>query len=106
MTALAFLWHRKFVMMHCAHLLMVTSSEILRILHKSLMGVYICLNEALLQNLLKCAWSPDGHMITCGSSDRYLYVWEVSSRRILYKLPGHQGSVNATDFHPTEPICK
>lgn len=56
------------------------------------------------KNLLKCAWSPDSHRISCGSSDRYVYVWEVSSRRILYKLPGHQGSVNATDFHPKEPI--
>uniref|UniRef100_A0A915Q5J7 U5 small nuclear ribonucleoprotein 40 kDa protein n=1 Tax=Setaria digitata TaxID=48799 RepID=A0A915Q5J7_9BILA len=56
------------------------------------------------KNLLKCAWSPDNHRISCGSSDRYVYVWDVSSRRVLYKLPGHQGSVNATDFHPKEPI--
>lgn len=55
---------------------------------------------------MKCAWSPDNNYITCGSSDRYVYAWEVSSRRIVYKLPGHQGSVNATDFHPKEPICK
>ncbi|VDK78867.1 unnamed protein product [Litomosoides sigmodontis] len=56
------------------------------------------------KNLLKCAWSPDSNRISCGSSDRYVYVWDVSSRRVLYKLPGHQGSVNATDFHPKEPI--
>jgi Prp8 binding protein len=56
------------------------------------------------KNLMKCAWSPDSHKITCGSSDRFVYVWEVGSRRIAYKLPGHQGSVNAVDFHPTEPI--
>ena len=24
----------------------------------------------------------------------------------MYKLPGHQGSVNDVDFHPKEPICK
>lgn len=29
---------------------------------------------------------------------------QVSSKRIVYKLPGHQGSVNAVDFHPREPI--
>ncbi|VDN20307.1 unnamed protein product [Gongylonema pulchrum] len=58
------------------------------------------------KNLLKCAWSPSSHRISCGSSDRYVYVWDVSSRRVLYKLPGHQGSVNATDFHPKEPIRK
>ncbi|CAD6197436.1 unnamed protein product [Caenorhabditis auriculariae] len=56
------------------------------------------------KNLLKCAWSPDGTRIASGSSDRYVYAWETASRRILYKLPGHHGSVNAVDFHPTEPI--
>ncbi|KAK1266743.1 Protein SPA1-RELATED 3 [Acorus gramineus] len=56
------------------------------------------------QNLLKCAWSPDGSKVTAGSSDRMVYVWDTTSRRILYKLPGHKGSVNETAFHPTEPI--
>lgn len=56
------------------------------------------------KNLLKCSWSPDGQRVSCGSSDRFLYIWDVTSRGILYKLPGHQGSVNATDFHPKEPI--
>ena len=57
-----------------------------------------------LQNLLKCGWSPDGQWVTAGSSDRFVYVWEVDSGRIAYKLPGHQGSVVATDFSPIEPI--
>uniref|UniRef100_A0AC34F414 U5 small nuclear ribonucleoprotein 40 kDa protein n=1 Tax=Panagrolaimus sp. ES5 TaxID=591445 RepID=A0AC34F414_9BILA len=56
------------------------------------------------KNLLKCAWSADSNWVTAGSSDRYSYVWDVKSKNILYKLPGHQGSVNATDFHPSEPI--
>jgi len=56
------------------------------------------------KNLLKCGWSPDGSKITCGSADRYTYIWNASSRAIMFKLPGHQGSVNAVDFHPTEPI--
>ena len=58
------------------------------------------------KNLLKCGWSPDGTRITAGSSDRFVYVWEVSTKKMLYKLPGHHGSVNATDFHPLEPIRK
>ena len=33
-----------------------------------------------------------------------MYVWDASSKRILYKLPGHKGSVNEVDFHPTQPI--
>lgn len=35
---------------------------------------------------------------------RFVYVWDTTSRRILYKLPGHAGSVNEVAFHPEEPI--
>lgn len=56
------------------------------------------------KNLLRCAWSADSNRVSCGSSDRYVYVWDVPSRRILYKLPGHNGGINDVDFHPTEPI--
>lgn len=56
------------------------------------------------KNLLRCAWSSDGNRITAGSADRFVYVWETATRRILYKLPGHKGSVNETGFHPLEPI--
>ncbi|CAH3196522.1 unnamed protein product, partial [Porites evermanni] len=35
---------------------------------------------------------------------RFVYVWDTNSRRILYKLPGHDGSVNDVDFHPNELI--
>ena len=33
-----------------------------------------------------------------------VYIWDVASRKLLYKLPGHSGSVNDSVFHPTEPI--
>jgi Prp8 binding protein len=56
------------------------------------------------RTLLRCSWSPDGSKISAGSADRLVYIWETSSRRILYKLPGHRGSVNEVDFHPKEPI--
>ena len=42
--------------------------------------------------------------VTAGSADRMVNIWEVASRRLLYKLPGHLGSVNDASFHPTEPI--
>ena len=42
--------------------------------------------------------------VTCGSADNFVYVWDVATKRILYKLPGHSGSVNEVDFHPTQPI--
>lgn len=54
--------------------------------------------------LLKCNWSPDGRRVSAGSSDRMVYVWDTESSSIMYKLPGHAGSVNEVDFHPKEPI--
>jgi len=42
--------------------------------------------------------------VVSGSADRSVYVWEVASRKVLYKLPGHNGTVNEAVFHPTEPI--
>lgn len=56
------------------------------------------------KNLIKPAWSPDGSQIACGSGDRSVVIWDVLTRRILYKLPGHKGSVVQADFHPEEPI--
>ena len=61
-------------------------------------------NYKKFQNLLHCSWSPDGAMISAGSADRFVYIWDTTTRRILYKLPGHLGSVNDVDFHKLEPI--
>lgn len=56
------------------------------------------------KNLLRCSWSADGTKISAGSADRFVYIWDTTSRRIIYKLPGHNGSVNDVVFHPNEPI--
>ncbi|KAK5641289.1 hypothetical protein RI129_009836 [Pyrocoelia pectoralis] len=56
------------------------------------------------KNLLRCAWSSDGSKVSSGSADRYMYIWDTTTRRIIYKLPGHNGSVNDVDFHPNETI--
>lgn len=56
------------------------------------------------KSLIKCNWSPNGERVACGSSDQFVYVWDAMSRRILYKLPGHSGSVNEVAFHPHQPI--
>jgi len=56
------------------------------------------------KNLLRCSWSPDGSKISCGSSDRFVYIWNTTTRQIMYRLSGHKGSVNEVQFHPNQPI--
>ena len=59
-----------------------------------------------MQILLRCSWSHDGRKVAAGSADRFVNIWDTTSRHILYKLPGHNGSVNTVEFHPKEPIGK
>ncbi|KAJ3209001.1 U5 small nuclear ribonucleoprotein [Dinochytrium kinnereticum] len=56
------------------------------------------------KHLLKPCWSNDGEFIAAGSADRSVVVWDVSTRRIVYKLPGHKGCVTEVDWHPKEPV--
>ncbi len=56
------------------------------------------------KNLLRCAWSPDCRHLTCGSADRHVNVWRHDTGELVYRLPGHLGSVNEAVFHPSEPI--
>jgi len=56
------------------------------------------------KGLLKCNWSREDTQVAAGSADNFVYVWDVTSRRILYKLPGHSGSINEVHFHPNQPI--
>ena len=79
---------------------MLQNQEVCRV---SFVSQYIF---SFFQNLLRCAWAPDGSKVAAGSGDRFVYVWDTTSRRILYKLPGHAGSVNEVDFHPEEPISE
>ena len=50
-------------------------------------------------NLLRCVWNKDDSMVSCGSADKIVRVWDVDSGNILYELPGHMGSVNEVDFN-------
>lgn len=56
------------------------------------------------KNLIKVRWSPDDKYACAGSADRHVYIWSMADRKLLYKLPGHNGSVNEVCFHPKEPI--
>ena len=59
----------------------------------------------LLGRCLLCATKGTVVMqVTAGSADRMVYIWDAGTRRLLYKLPGHTGSVNEAVFHPSEPI--
>jgi Prp8 binding protein len=56
------------------------------------------------KGLLKCAWSANGQLVSGGSSDARVHIWDVLSGQELYDLPGHKGCVHAVTFHPTETV--
>lgn len=56
------------------------------------------------KGLLNCAWSSDGSMITGGSADKAVHIWDELSTEELYFLPGHSGCVNSVVFHPKENV--
>ncbi|CCX29942.1 WD40-repeat-containing domain protein [Pyronema domesticum] len=58
------------------------------------------------KNLIRASWSPNGERIGAGGADGQVCVWDVESRKMLYKLPGHRGTVNDMRFSPNvaEPI--
>ncbi|KAK9467187.1 WD40-repeat-containing domain protein [Lipomyces arxii] len=55
------------------------------------------------KNLLRASFSRDGKQIIAGSADRTVVIWDTAASKILYKLPGHHGSVNDARFSPLEP---
>ena len=56
------------------------------------------------KNLLKCCWSGDEKLISAGSADRTVNVWDVDSGQLKHRLGGHNGSVNETSLHPESQI--
>ena len=56
------------------------------------------------KGLLKCSWSRDGSMVTAGSADKMVHIWDEFSTEELYLLPGHKGCVNTVIFHPVENV--
>jgi Prp8 binding protein len=56
------------------------------------------------RGLLKCAWSGDAKLVTCGSGDKLVHIWDEFTTQELYMLPGHKGCVNSVVFHPTENV--
>ncbi|KAJ5109758.1 U5 snRNP complex subunit [Penicillium argentinense] len=57
------------------------------------------------KNLIRASWDPKGEKIAAGSGDGSAVVWDVKTGKLLYKLPGHKGTVNDVRFSPNnEPI--
>lgn len=57
------------------------------------------------RNLVRASWDAGGEKVGVGSGDGSVCVWESRSGNLIYKLPGHRGTVNDVQFSPgTEPI--
>lgn len=56
------------------------------------------------RGLLKCAFSNDAKLVSAGSADRMVHIWDTFSAQELYLLPGHKGCVNSVVFHPKENV--
>ena len=54
------------------------------------------------KNLIRASWDIKGQRICCGCGDATAVVWDATSAKLLYKLPGHKGTVNDVRFSPRE----
>jgi Prp8 binding protein len=61
--------------------------------------------HGLEKNLIRASWDNKGEKIIAGSGDRTMVIWDTRTGKLLYKLPGHKGTVNDARFAPgSEPI--
>jgi Prp8 binding protein len=59
------------------------------------------------KNLIKASWDKDGKRIAAGAGDGTAVVWSSDTGKLLYKLPGHKGTVNAAELSPgSDPLSK
>lgn len=71
------------------------------------MRSYVGAPMGLEKNLIRASWDRKGERIAAGSGDGTAVVWDVGSGKLLYKLPGHKGTVNDVRFSPgEEPISE
>lgn len=53
---------------------------------------------------IKAGFSNDGVSLISGSDDKSVNMWDITSRKLLNKFPGHQSSVLDVCYHPSENI--
>ena len=71
------------------------------------MKIYNGAPAGLEKNLIRASWDGKGEKICAGAGDRTAVVWDARSGKLLYKLPGHSGTVNDVRFSPSdEPISE
>ena len=59
------------------------------------------------RNLVRACWDGKGERVGVGSGDGSVCVWEARTSKLVYKLPGHRGTVNDVRFAPgNEPISE
>jgi Prp8 binding protein len=57
------------------------------------------------KNLIKASWGSDGKKVAAGAGDGTVVVWNNDTGKLMYKLPGHKGTVNCAELSPSsDPI--
>ncbi|KAJ9156218.1 U5 snRNP complex subunit [Pleurostoma richardsiae] len=57
------------------------------------------------KNLIRGSWDTDGKKVAVGAGDGTVVIWSSDTGKLLYKLPGHKGTVNVAEFSPgPDPI--
>jgi Prp8 binding protein len=54
------------------------------------------------KNLIRASWDKNGNRIAAGAGDGTAVVWSNDTGKLLYKLPGHKGTVNCAELSPSD----
>lgn len=68
------------------------------------MQTYLGGKHSYEKSLLKCAWGPNDEIITGGSSDGMVYLWDTRTGKIHDRLGGHNAAVTDVAIHPSRRI--